>query len=108
DFRAPAKRFATREVRLSCRVIRRAIDVERLIAVAAEPLGEPMSLQRRVIESCRTIQKPQSHQANQPRGVAILRRQQPRITFRISGAARAILTSKSTRPPTPLHAIVRA
>ena len=31
-----------------------------------------------------------------------------RVTLRISGSARATLTSKSTRPPTPLHAMVYA
>jgi len=44
DFRAPAQTLATHSRRLSCRVIRRAIDVERLIAVAAEPSGEPTVL----------------------------------------------------------------
>lgn len=29
------------------------------------------------------------------------------ITLRISGSARAMLISKSARPPTPLHAVVR-
>jgi hypothetical protein len=52
DCMEPAQRLATREVRLSCRVIRRAIDLGRLIAVAAELSGEPASLKQQSAGVC--------------------------------------------------------
>jgi hypothetical protein len=105
DFRAPAQRLATRRFRSSCRVIRRAIDRDRLIAVAAEPSGEPAMRKRRSVGGCCTTTAPQSHQANQPRRVTLLRHQRSRITLGLTGRRpeglaftnRLIRRSRSTR-----------